>query len=1067
MIRACMVSVILLLPSVLTAGTSPGETYPEAHKGVMDLRSWNFQSRGPVRLDGEWSFYWERFLDPQPLHASGTPQAGDFLRFPGVWNQNLTGGKRLPGFGYATCRLIILLPDDCPHLSVKLLDMWTAYVLFADGRRVASNGSVSDSPGMARPQALPQIVPLNSAGGSMELVLHISNYHHTLGGPRNSIYLGASDDIGILREKNLAFEMFLFGALLIMALYHFGLFWLRRSDRSPLFLGLFCLLISLRPLITGECFLSRLYPGIGWEIMLKTEFLSLYAGLPLISLFMRSLFPLEFHRYVLRVLLVAGTVFSLIVLATPARIYTLTINIYYLITLPAAVYIVYVIIASTVRKREGAKMFLFGTLVLFVTVLNEILYDMMIINTGNFFPLGLFIFILSQALHLSMKHARAHNRVEILSRELSVKNLRLTDVDRLKDEFLANTSHELRTPLNGIIGIADSLASGAAGPVSERLHDDLALIARSGRRLASLVNDILDFSKLKNSEIALRIVPVDIKAAADVAIELVRYLPGIGDIILESRIPASLPPVLADEDRLQQVLLNLLGNAIKFTRKGNVTLTACLIRKGADGQFVEVSVSDTGTGIAPERTKMIFEPFEQEDGSVTRRFGGTGLGLPISRKLVELHGGSIDVESREGEGSRFYFTLPAATHITTAPLLTAVHAPANTVPEVRITEDMNVRDSGGDGSMILIVDDDPVNLRVMENHLVLAGYRVISCRGAREALDLIGSGVMPDLVILDIMMPGISGFEAARSIRENFNLHQVPLMFITARNRKEDIIAGFAAGANDFLTKPVDHWEMLTRAETLINLKRMVEEGKKLDIINHQLEIARKIQLSSLPGGVPQPRGLGISAHYHPMEGIGGDFYDFHIISGEETGILIVDVTGHGIPAALIASMVKIIFFMLRHLATAPGELLTEMNRIFRENIKNQFITAGYLYINRTAMKVVYARAGHPPLVTYNHSDDRLAWLNPPGRLIGFGDTIYTSESADLSMGDRLVLFTDGITEEMNHSGEFFGDKHFENLLRNDTDRENLVSGMMSALKKWRGRENPSDDVTMIVVDVE
>ena len=250
-------------------------------------------------------------------------------------------------------------------------------------------------------------------------------------------------------------------------------------------------------------------------------------------------------------------------------------------------------------------------------------------------------------LHFQMKK-QAYEREHTLNR-------RLQELDKLKDEFLANTSHELRTPLNGIIGLSESLLDGAAGPVPEPMKKYLEMIAYSGKRLANLVNDILDFSKLKNHTLQLHRRPVDVHESVQLLLKMTEPLVGSKPLELINAVPETLPPVFADEGRLQQILYNLVGNAVKFTDQGSITVSAKY-----EYDRVVIDVVDTGIGIPPDQVNKIFESFEQVDGTDNRKYGGTGLGLAITKRLVELHGGTINVTSTLGAGSRFRVRLPVA-----------------------------------------------------------------------------------------------------------------------------------------------------------------------------------------------------------------------------------------------------------------------------------------------------------------------------------------------------------------------------------------------------------------------
>ena len=310
----------------------------------------------------------------------------------------------------------------------------------------------------------------------------------------------------------------------------------------------------------------------------------------------------------------------------------------------------------------------------------------------------------------------------------------LLRADALKDEFLANTSHELRTPLNGIIGIGQSILDGAAGELTDQQRRNLGMIVASGRRLANLVNDLLDFSKLRHESIKLHCAPTDICALTDLVLTVSRTLVGNRPLRLFNRVDPAGPLVEIDEDRIQQVLFNLVGNAIKFTPAGVVEVSA-----KAAGDWLDLTVSDTGIGIASERFYEIFELFSQGDGSTEREQGGTGLGLAIARQLVELHGGTLGVESEQGIGSRFTLRLPlsTATRAMLSPPGQVDKLVGRIFEDVRLAESVRPATSGskGEGRRILVVDDEPVNVQTLVSYLTLSQYRVATATNGEEALE--------------------------------------------------------------------------------------------------------------------------------------------------------------------------------------------------------------------------------------------------------------------------------------------------------------------------------------------
>jgi signal transduction histidine kinase/class 3 adenylate cyclase/ActR/RegA family two-component response regulator len=408
-------------------------------------------------------------------------------------------------------------------------------------------------------------------------------------------------------------------------------------------------------------------------------------------------------------------------------------------------------------------------------------------------------------------------------RILEDKNAALQKLDELKDEFLANTSHELRTPLNGIVGIAESMCDGAVGSLTDVQRKNLLMIAQSGHRLTNLVNDILDFSKLKHNNLELNLRSVGLREITEVVLTLSQSLVGDKKLKLINKIPIELPPAKADENRLQQILYNLIGNAIKFTDVGKVEIIAEKIKEN-DQEWLALSVIDTGIGIPANKLDSIFESFEQGDGSNVRQYGGTGLGLTVTKQLVELHNGTIKVTSELNKGSRFTVMLPIADS-------PAENLPNRTVqrhlalPE--IDEAIQVEPSdlviNPDASRftVLIVDDEPINRQVLLNHLSLQHYAVVEAGHGPEALELVNEGLKPHLVLLDVMMPKMTGYEVCRRLREKFPANEVPILLLTAKTQVASLVEGLDAGANDYLTKPVSKNELLARIKTHLQLSNL------------------------------------------------------------------------------------------------------------------------------------------------------------------------------------------------------------------------------------------------------
>ncbi len=429
---------------------------------------------------------------------------------------------------------------------------------------------------------------------------------------------------------------------------------------------------------------------------------------------------------------------------------------------------------------------------------------------------------LEKTRNIATEEAEKAKKSEIAVRQLNKKLMRM---DKLKDDFLAHTTHELRGPLTGIIGIAEMLLTDKTVQKNEMLLKNLSIISSSSIRLSSLVNDILDYSRLKYNDIRLQRSAVNLKTITDIVFEIIRPLINEKEIELVNSI-RDIPPANADRNRLQQVLLNLLENAVKFTKSGTISVDAsCSSEPGdkPDKDMIIITVSDSGSGIPDDKLDVIFNSFEKADESAP----GTGLGLAIVKKLVELHGGYIKVLSIPGKGSDFIFTIPAfQTYISASPVSLNEKAvekkpgPFSSLLKKKVT----IEPLKGNSGKVIIIDDEIFNLQVMNSYFSTEDYSVVFSSDPKEALEIINKEEF-DLVLLDIMMPHISGLELCRLIRKNYSLYELPVMILTVKNSSSDLNAGFAAGANDYLIKPVNKKELLVRANTLITLKQSVSRN--------------------------------------------------------------------------------------------------------------------------------------------------------------------------------------------------------------------------------------------------
>lgn len=668
-------------------------------------------------------------------------------------------------------------------------------------------------------------VPLNNARNSDALIFRILSDHTNI---------GLSGDISIQEPEPALRALFANDiphiaigiVLVVLGLFLIPFYLQNRRDLTALFYAIFLISIGVyvasitnltRYLVTNETSLTR-----HW-----VEIIALFAGAVSYSSYCDSVFIFPRGKHWIRRLVVQPYAFfcaATLIAAALGVVPLLKILPVWQIYSLAVIFLTFPIHAIRERNPE-ALAFVLGVAGYAAGAITGILSALLIVPR-TFGPFAITAGVASVAVSMGYviiyRYREMNRQVRNYADSLEKTNAQLQELDRMKDQFLANTSHELRTPIVGILGIAESLTAGAAGEISPRIRRYLDLIMLSTRRLTNLVNDILDFSKMRENHITLQIESVDMADTAALAIATCTPLIGRKDISLENTLTNALPEVLGDAARLQQILINLLGNAIKFTESGQVVLSA-----SEKECYLEISITDTGVGISPEHHQRIFQQFEQGDASTTRRFGGSGLGLAITKHLVELQGGTITFTSEVNRGSCFTFTIPyserrqkESTHSKNPTTLLATSHTSDVAQE----ENLQALAAGGKSprtERILVVDDEHINREVLQSQLALGGFQATLAESGDEALKILREGFKPDLLLLDVMMPGLSGYDVCRTIRENFNMDELPIIFVTAKNQLSNLVEGFSAGGNDYLVKPFLHGELLARIETQLQIMRL------------------------------------------------------------------------------------------------------------------------------------------------------------------------------------------------------------------------------------------------------
>lgn len=822
--------VIVLLCFILAlAGCAPQVESPPVVDGVVDLSSWDFEKNGPARLFGQWQFSW----GGSGRHADGA--AAEYFPVPGLWQGGTAKGQPLDPKGHATYTVRLRMPDVVPDkMAVLVAGGMSVCEVWINGTKMESTGRFGTSPATEEPKDHYVIAECPDTWRIMEIVLRVSNYHNGQGGLNGDVLLGSANQVNNFYNTPRLLGACMAGALFCLSLLYLSLYSMRRSGKEYIYFSLFCFFwcgaILFSP--SSGFLMSTLAPSISWEWYINCSLLPYGATVPLMLLFYHSLFPKRFGTIVERTSVVLGLLYMAYILVTPPNAYDIMLFFYFVLSSLSLIYMFICFGIDIFNREKGVWILSVGYLALGLAELDDMLFDLNIIDVASLRPLGIFVFILSYSLFLAFRFTRAFSRAENLANELEETNVRLLQLDRLKDEFLANTTHELKTPLAGMIGIAESLQARIDGERADSTSEHLNTIIQSGRRLSKLINDVLDFSRLKHRDIELKREAVNLHDMVQQVLALAQTLKRNEEVLLVNDIPSGLFAVVADPDRLEQILFNLVGNSVKYTDSGKISVSV-----ERDGSNAVISVTDTGKGIPAEKLQLIFMPYEQ---GWTEESGGTGIGLPITKQLVEMHGGELKVASEPGAGSCFSFVLPlaeagAAESNTATVELCDVSSPS------AVSLEAGMETTSGQ-YQVLVVDDEPVNLQVVSSILDLAGISFRTATDGRAALRLIEQGDEPELVLLDVMMPGMNGYQVCRELRRRFTPSVLPIVLLTVKNRTCDIVEGFEAGANDYLSKPFSREELSARVLSQLKLKDAYAVLAENTELKHEMELRRKTE---------------------------------------------------------------------------------------------------------------------------------------------------------------------------------------------------------------------------------
>jgi len=373
--------------------------------------------------------------------------------------------------------------------------------------------------------------------------------------------------------------------------------------------------------------------------------------------------------------------------------------------------------------------------------------------------------------------------------------------------------------------------------------------------------------------------------------------------------------------------------------------------------------------------------------------------------------------------------------------------------------------------LILIVDDTPTNIGAISGALKDL-YKTKIATNGQKALALAGAEEKPDLILLDILMPEMDGYEVCTRLKADPATRDIPVIFLTGQTGAEDETRGFEVGAVDYVHKPFSPAVVKARVRSHIQLREAREQlAAQLLALNNELEMARQIQLSILPHDLPQLPGLEIATRYVPMTSVAGDFYDFIRIDQKHLGILMADVSGHGLPSALIASMLQVALTAQAGHASDPAKVLSGLNRALCGKFTQNFVTAAYVYVDLEHNLMRYSGAGHPPVMQLRFSTGKTSKILENGLVLGiFDEAAYEALEVPLEPGDRQVLYTDGILEAASSAQEMYGGDRFAAFLEANRSlkADQFADSFLAEIARFTGQtaeQGQQDDITLLLFD--
>lgn len=779
-----------------------------ANMGFLDMSSVQLNSRLIQPLEGQWKLYSDKLLEPGNLYSNKENYFYSYTNFPSRLEkeEGFTDGE-----GYGTFTLTVKTKDYDKVRGLRIPAITSAFKLWVDDKLVASNGVV----GTNHYEEVPKSYTINTyfyqEKQEFNIILQISNFNHKIGGLLESIEFGSDMAISNRTKIKIALEVFLVGAFFIVAIYNFALYSFRKKNKSNLYFAIVNILIALRTLLVGEKTLVNIHPTLNYELFIKLEYITLCLSVIFFIKFFKNLYPDEFNIWFDRINTIILSLYIPIIIFTKARFYSNILILYQYYIIVVAIYSLYCIILATIRKRELSLFILLGAVIFSFTVLNDLLYYMGYIKSDQLSSLGLFVFISIQTFILSVKYTKTLSTVEFMSERLLL-------IDKLKDEFIESTSNQLIIPLRAVNEVVESSISNLNESNKEELQKNLKLISSSTNNLINIVNNLHDFSKLKGNDIVLNKKIVDINQIVELVMDLLSSRIKEKNIKLVNNISKDIEYIYVDENRFTKILMDVIEYMIKDISNEELEIFCNNI-----GDAISIHILNRDSIKEKRNIINLLKPLK-DNFVINNNKVYEEMTLEIAKSLIFLHNGDIRYSKDEVV---IYMPIAKEKEENISNIVMGLAEEYSNIETIDHFDFSSRREINKSGEFkILIADDDEINIQVLINQLSYENYSLTIVNNGGEVIELIEKEETKfDLLILDSMMPKLSGFEVCKRIRKKYSLFDLPVLMLMTKNNVQEISLGFEFGANDYMVKPFSREELLARVKTLLTLKDAVQHA--------------------------------------------------------------------------------------------------------------------------------------------------------------------------------------------------------------------------------------------------